>query len=175
MSSAATLSIFNHLLASVAEEMGVTLERSAYSPNFKERLDFSCAVFLGTADEPLMPAQAAISISGDQIEVYIAGTSEAVPGNVNAVPAIVESTVAYCIRCVAIALLDLDLPMNAGMLKSITVIIPESGNPGSPEHNSLIRNCKEMALPGKITQYLEKEDILQISTPGGGGWGNLSS
>lgn len=45
--SSATLAIFRHLFASVAEEMGVTLERAAYSPNIKERLDFSCAVFLG--------------------------------------------------------------------------------------------------------------------------------
>ncbi|MDT8306581.1 MAG: hydantoinase B/oxoprolinase family protein [Anaerolineae bacterium] len=45
--AAATLSIFHHLFASVAEEMGLTLERTAYSPNIKERLDFSCAVFLG--------------------------------------------------------------------------------------------------------------------------------
>ena len=41
----ATLSIFNNLFSSVAEEMGVTLEQAAYSPNIKERLDFSCAVF----------------------------------------------------------------------------------------------------------------------------------
>jgi N-methylhydantoinase B len=40
-----TLEIFKHLFASVAEEMGVTLGRTAYSPNIKERLDFSCALF----------------------------------------------------------------------------------------------------------------------------------
>ncbi len=55
---AATLSIFNHLFASVAEEMGVTLGRTAYSPNIKERLDYSCAVFLG-GERPEMLAQAA--------------------------------------------------------------------------------------------------------------------
>ena len=44
---AATISIFRHLFASIAEEMGVSLNRTAYSPNIKERLDFSCAVFLG--------------------------------------------------------------------------------------------------------------------------------
>jgi N-methylhydantoinase B/oxoprolinase/acetone carboxylase alpha subunit len=49
------------------------------------------------------------------------------------------------------------------------------GNPGSPGHNNLIRNGEEMVLPGKIALNIEKEDILQISTPGGGGWGNLSS
>src|SRR4051794_6995358 len=37
--------IFRHLFISVAEEMGVTLERTAYSPNIKERRDHSCAVF----------------------------------------------------------------------------------------------------------------------------------
>jgi N-methylhydantoinase B len=41
----ATLSIVYDLLASVAEEMGVTLGRTAHSPNIKERRDYSCAVF----------------------------------------------------------------------------------------------------------------------------------
>ncbi|MBE2223077.1 MAG: hydantoinase B/oxoprolinase family protein [Anaerolineae bacterium] len=54
--TAVTLSIFRHLFTSVAEEMGVTLGRAAYSPNIKERLDFSCAVFLG---DGRMLAQAA--------------------------------------------------------------------------------------------------------------------
>ena len=39
------LTVFSNLFASVAEEMGVTLGRAAYSPNIKERRDFSCAVF----------------------------------------------------------------------------------------------------------------------------------
>lgn len=39
--------VWRHLLASVAEEMGTTLERTAYSPNIKERLDYSCALFDG--------------------------------------------------------------------------------------------------------------------------------
>jgi len=43
--NAVELEVFRHLFASVAEEMGVRLMRSAYSPNIKERRDFSCAVF----------------------------------------------------------------------------------------------------------------------------------
>src|SRR5512142_1317463 len=39
------LEIFKHLFISVAEEMGTVLRRSSYSPNIKERRDFSCAVF----------------------------------------------------------------------------------------------------------------------------------
>jgi N-methylhydantoinase B len=44
------LEIFKHLFAAIAEEMGARLMRSAYSPNIKERRDFSCAVFNHTGD-----------------------------------------------------------------------------------------------------------------------------
>ena len=36
------LEIFNNLFASIAEQMGVTLQRTSISTNVKERLDFSC-------------------------------------------------------------------------------------------------------------------------------------
>jgi len=39
------LEIFKSIFISIAEEMGVTLCRSSFSPNIKERRDFSCAVF----------------------------------------------------------------------------------------------------------------------------------
>ncbi|HLI88581.1 MAG TPA: hydantoinase B/oxoprolinase family protein [Ktedonobacteraceae bacterium] len=42
---AVSLEIFKHLFSSAAEEMGVTLGRTAYSPNIKERKDYSCACF----------------------------------------------------------------------------------------------------------------------------------
>ena len=40
-----SLEVFKSMFISVAEEMGVALLRTAYSPNIKERRDFSCAVF----------------------------------------------------------------------------------------------------------------------------------
>jgi N-methylhydantoinase B len=39
------LEIFKHLFAAVAEEMGTVLRKASYSPNIKERRDFSCALF----------------------------------------------------------------------------------------------------------------------------------
>lgn len=39
------LEIFNNLFMSIAEQMGSVLEKTAYSVNIKERLDFSCAIF----------------------------------------------------------------------------------------------------------------------------------
>ncbi|MDX1610576.1 MAG: hydantoinase B/oxoprolinase family protein [Halofilum sp. (in: g-proteobacteria)] len=53
------LEVFNNLFMSIAEQMGVVLETTAYSVNIKERLDFSCAVFNGEgeliANAPHMP------------------------------------------------------------------------------------------------------------------------
>src|ERR1041384_4476922 len=40
-----TLEIYRALFTSVAEEMGIALRRTAFSPNIKERRDYSCAVF----------------------------------------------------------------------------------------------------------------------------------
>lgn len=51
-----TLQLYRHRFAGIAEEMGVTLRRTAYSPNIKERLDFSCALFDGQGN---LVAQAA--------------------------------------------------------------------------------------------------------------------
>ena len=51
-----SLEVFKNMFESVAEEMGVALQRTSYSPNIKERRDFSCAVF---DPEGNMVAQAA--------------------------------------------------------------------------------------------------------------------
>ncbi|MBW1739881.1 MAG: hydantoinase B/oxoprolinase family protein [Deltaproteobacteria bacterium] len=40
-----TLEVFKHLILAIPEEMGANLRRSAFSPNIKERLDESCALF----------------------------------------------------------------------------------------------------------------------------------
>jgi len=69
-----TLEVYRHLFAAVADEMGVTLQRTASSPNIKERRDYSCAVFDGRGrmvaqgdDMPVhlgsMPASVAAAIA----------------------------------------------------------------------------------------------------------------
>ena len=40
-----TLEVFRHLFAALTEEMGAALRRASYSPNIKERRDYSCALF----------------------------------------------------------------------------------------------------------------------------------
>jgi len=46
---AVTLEVFRHLFAALAEEMGAALRRAAFSPNIKERRDYSCALFSADA------------------------------------------------------------------------------------------------------------------------------
>ncbi len=53
------LEVFNNLFMSIAEQMGLRLQNTAYSVNIKERLDFSCAIFDAAgnliANAPHMP------------------------------------------------------------------------------------------------------------------------
>ncbi|MCD4655101.1 hydantoinase B/oxoprolinase family protein, partial [bacterium] len=53
------LEVFHHRFATIAEQMGVILQKSALSTNIKERLDFSCAVFTSSghlvANAPHIP------------------------------------------------------------------------------------------------------------------------
>ncbi|GAB4326442.1 MAG: hydantoinase B/oxoprolinase family protein [Dehalococcoidia bacterium] len=66
---AARLSVWNALLSSVADEMGVTLGLTGHSPNIRERRDYSCAVFDAGGE---MVAQAA------HIPVHLGAMPEAV-------------------------------------------------------------------------------------------------
>src|SRR6201982_916133 len=63
------LEIFKNLFHSVAEEMGAALRRSAFSPNIKERRDYSCAVFNGTGEVLAM---------GDHMPVHLGSRTASV-------------------------------------------------------------------------------------------------
>ncbi len=46
------LEVMKHAFTAIPEQMGAALQRSAYSPNIKERKDESCALF--TAEEEMI-------------------------------------------------------------------------------------------------------------------------
>ena len=48
------LEIVRNILSAVAEEMGGVLQRTAFSPNIKERRDYSCAIFDAAGDVAVM-------------------------------------------------------------------------------------------------------------------------
>ena len=56
------LEVFKHLFHSIAEEMGAALRRTAFSPNIKERRDYSCALFDATGNALAM---------GDHMPVHL--------------------------------------------------------------------------------------------------------
>ena len=84
------LEVFNNLFMSIAEQMGVALQNTAYSVNIKERLDFSCAVFDGNgslvANAPHMPVH--LGSMDRAVETIIRENKGKVrPGNVYAINA----------------------------------------------------------------------------------------
>ncbi|WP_225309241.1 hydantoinase B/oxoprolinase family protein [Hypericibacter adhaerens] len=79
------LEIFNNLFMSIAEQMGSTLEKTSYSVNIKERLDFSCAIFDREgqliANAPHMPVH--LGSMGESIRTVIRSRSATMaPGDV---------------------------------------------------------------------------------------------
>jgi 5-oxoprolinase (ATP-hydrolysing) len=84
------LEVFNNLFMSIAEQMGVSLQNTAYSVNIKERLDFSCAVFAHdstlVANAPHMPVH--LGSMDRAVETVIRENAGQVrPGNVYAINA----------------------------------------------------------------------------------------
>jgi 5-oxoprolinase (ATP-hydrolysing) len=83
------LEIFNNLFMSIAEQMGVTLQNTAYSVNIKERLDFSCAVFDANAalvaNAPHMPVH--LGSMDRSVESIIRNNAVIRPGDVYAINA----------------------------------------------------------------------------------------
>jgi 5-oxoprolinase (ATP-hydrolysing) len=83
------LEIFNNLFMSIAEQMGVALQNTAYSVNIKERLDFSCAVFDHNAslvaNAPHMPVH--LGSMDKSVETIIRQNPDIRPGDVFALNA----------------------------------------------------------------------------------------
>jgi N-methylhydantoinase B len=71
-----TLEIYRALYTSVAEEMGIALRRTAFSPNIKERRDYSCAVFDSTGR---------VIAQGDHMPVHLGSMPMAVAAALDAV------------------------------------------------------------------------------------------
>jgi 5-oxoprolinase (ATP-hydrolysing) len=84
------LEVFNNLFMSIAEQMGVALQSTAYSVNIKERLDFSCAIFDRSgslvANAPHMPVH--LGSMDRAVETVIRENAGAIaPGDVFAINA----------------------------------------------------------------------------------------
>jgi 5-oxoprolinase (ATP-hydrolysing) len=142
------LEIFNNLFMAIAEQMGVTLQNTAYSVNMKERLDFSCALFdpdgMLIANAPHMPVH--LGSMGESVRTILklrGGTMR--PGDVFA----------------------LNNPYNGGThLPDVTVIMPVFGADGrllfltaSRGHHADIGGITPGSMPPDSTS-IDQEGVL---------------
>jgi N-methylhydantoinase B len=106
------LEVFKNLYHSIAEEMGAVLRRTAFSPNIKERRDYSCAVF---------DAEGEVIAMGDHMPVHLGS----MPMSVRA--AIAAGSMAPC------DVVMLNDPFRGGThLPDITLVAPVHVPPGRP-------------------------------------------
>jgi 5-oxoprolinase (ATP-hydrolysing) len=142
------LEVFNNLFMSIAEQMGVTLQNTAYSVNMKERLDFSCALFdrdgMLIANAPHMPVH--LGSMGESVRTVLRLRGGAMrPGDVFA----------------------LNNPYNGGThLPDVTVIMPVFGEDGrllfltaSRGHHADIGGITPGSMPPDSTS-IEQEGVL---------------
>jgi N-methylhydantoinase B/oxoprolinase/acetone carboxylase alpha subunit len=69
--------VFKHLFLSIADEMGATLRQTGFSPNIKERLDYSCAVYDRDGET---------IAQGDHMPVHLGAMPLSVRAAIDAVP-----------------------------------------------------------------------------------------
>src|SRR5207302_4031192 len=142
------LEIFNSLYMSIAEQMGLRLQNTAYSVNIKERLDFSCALFDAEgnliANAPHMPVH--LGSMGESVKTVIRlNAGKMKPGDVYV----------------------LNAPYNGGThLPDVTVITPVfgAGNEilfyvGSRGHHADIGGITPGSMPPR-SKVVEEEGVL---------------
>jgi len=101
---AVTLEVFRHLFTALAEEMGAALKRASFSPNIKERRDYSCALF--------SPERAAVAL-GDHMPVHLGAMPMSVEAALAELGTLAPGT--YELYC------DIAGHEAAGMLAELTV------------------------------------------------------
>ncbi|HEX2527551.1 MAG TPA: hydantoinase B/oxoprolinase family protein [Geminicoccus sp.] len=142
------LEIFNNLFMTIAEQMGFTLQNTAYSVNVKERLDFSCALFDADggliANAPHMPVH--LGSMGESVQTILRlRRQEMGPGDVYA----------------------LNNPYNGGThLPDVTVVMPIFDKAGrllfftaSRAHHADVGGITPGSMPPDST-HIDQEGVL---------------
>ena len=69
---AVALAVMNSRLSAIADEMGVVLGQTAFSPNIKERRDYSCAIFDSRAELVAQAAHIPVHLGSTPLSVRAA-------------------------------------------------------------------------------------------------------
>ena len=141
------LEIFNNLYMSIAEQMGLRLQNTAYSVNIKERLDFSCALF---------DAEGNLIANAPHMPVHLGSMSESIKTVIRLNAATMKPGNVYV----------LNAPYNGGThLPDVTVITPvfQSNDVlfyvGSRGHHADIGGITPGSMP-PASKVVEEEGVL---------------
>ena len=143
------LEIFNNLFMSIAEQMGVVLENTAYSVNIKERLDFSCAIFGPRGD---------LVANAPHIPIHLGSMGETVQTLIRLRGATMHPGDVYCVNT----------PYNGGThLPDVTLVAPVfdlAGEKviffvGSRGHHADVGGTTPGSMPPDST-HIDEEGVL---------------
>nr|ART40524.1 L767 [uncultured bacterium] len=143
-----TLEIYRALYTSVAEEMGIALRRTAFSPNIKERRDYSCAVF---------DRKGQVIAQGDHMPVHLGSMPMAVAAALREVDLQPGDVVA------------LNDPFAGGThLPDVTLVMPVTSNQLSVVHKSKIPRANPVRQPAILFYVANRAHHADIggATPG---------
>ncbi|MFW5442757.1 MAG: hydantoinase B/oxoprolinase family protein [Methylococcaceae bacterium] len=145
------LEIFNKLFMSIAEQMGFVLQKTAYSVNIKERLDFSCALFDNNAQ---------LIANAPHIPVHLGSMGESVLALLNSDQVSIKAEQVYL----------LNSPYHGGThLPDITVVTPVFSVDNSRllffiasrSHHADVGGISPGSMPAD-SQHIEQEGVLSM-------------
>jgi N-methylhydantoinase B len=151
-----TLEVLRNALESIADEMGAVLKRTSFSPNIKERMDASCAIF---------DAEAQLVAQAEHVPIHLGSMLRAVRATVDAVGAIDEGDVVI-----------VNDPFTGGShLPDITIVapvhVPEGhvaegqatrllGYVATRAHHADIGGMEPGSMPGKSRELYQEGIII---------------
>ena len=139
-----TLEVLRNALESIADEMGAVLKRTSFSPNIKERMDASCAIF---------DAEAQLVAQAEHVPVHLGSMLRAVRATVDAVGQIDEGDVVI-----------VNDPFTGGShLPDITIVAPvhvedsrHLGYVATRAHHADIGGMEPGSMPGKSREVYQE-------------------
>src|SRR5712691_1530994 len=137
-----TLEVLRNALESIADEMGAVLKRTSFSPNIKERMDASCAIF--------------------DAEAQLVAQAEHVPVHLGSMLRSVEATIAAVGRVEAGDVVIVNDPFTGGShLPDITLVAPvyvDGGHIGyvaTRAHHADVGGMEPGSMPGNSREIFQ--------------------
>src|SRR5947208_12725566 len=151
-----TLEVLRNALESIADEMGAVLKRTSFSPNIKERMDASCAIF---------DAEAQLVAQAEHVPVHLGSMLRAVSATVASVGGTEEGDVVI-----------VNDPFTGGShLPDITVVAPvhapkdqggrHIGYVATRAHHADVGGMEPGAMPGRSQETYQEGLIIPAVRP----------